>query len=112
MPSTRKISAAQVRESLIKQLEIKGADVELYRSLIEDYMWFWKQEREMQKDIKERGRTYEATSSTGKLYEKNNQSVKDALLYSRQMVAILSALGLETDTVVSGNPGGDADADL
>jgi hypothetical protein len=96
-------SAKNVKESLIKQLEIKGAKVEIYLSLIDDYMWLWKQEREMQKDIKDKGRTYTAISATGKDYEKNNPSVKDALQYSKQMVAILGALGLSTETVKTGN---------
>lgn len=43
--------AKDVKESRLKQLEIKGAKVEIY-CLIDDYMWFWKQEREMQQDIK------------------------------------------------------------
>jgi hypothetical protein len=97
-------SAKQVKDSLIKQLEIKGAKVELYLSLIDDYMWLWKQEREMQKDVKTKGRTYTAMSAAGREYEKNNPSVKDALLYSKQMVAILGALGLSTETVKLGEP--------
>lgn len=104
-------TAANVKESLIKQLEAKGAKVDIYTSLVDDYLWFWKQEREMQKDIKKRGRTYTALSSTGKEYEKNNPSVKDALLYSRQMVAILGALGLDTKTV-TGGAGNDNEDDL
>ena len=105
-------SAKNVKESLIKQLEVKGADVDIYLSLIDDYMWFWKQERAMQKDIKERGRTYNATSAAGKDYEKNNPSVKDALLYSKQMVAILCALGLSTESVKTGNQEDDNPDDL
>lgn len=93
-------SAKQIKESLLEQLRAKGADVGLYRSLIDDYCWLWKQEREMQKDIKERGRTYSSLSAAGKEYEKENPSVKNALLYSKQMVAILSALGLRTETVI------------
>lgn len=105
-------SAKKVKDSLIKQLEIKGADMDMYLSLIDDYIWFWKQERAMQKDIKEKGRTYEATSAAGRKYEKNNPSVKDALLYSKQMVAILCALGLDTKTVKTGNKEDDNPDDL
>jgi phage terminase small subunit len=103
--------AKDIKESLLKQIEIKGAKVEIYTSLVDDYMWFWKQEREMQQDIKNRGRTYTAVSAAGREYEKNNPSVKDALMYSKQMVAILDALGLSTKTV-TGGARDDADADL
>lgn len=104
-------SAAKIKKSLLEQLKIKGADVELYRSLIDDYCWFWRQEQEMQGDIKQRGRTYLATSAAGKEYEKDNPSVKNALLYSRQMVSILAALGLSTETVVPPNTGKDVEKD-
>lgn len=104
-------SMKTIKESLRRQLQVKGADVELYRSLVDDYCWFWKQEREMQADIRKNGRSYLATSAAGKEYEKENPCVKNALLYSKQMVAILTALGLNTDTVKDGT-GGDADADL
>ena len=86
----------------MQQLKAKGANVELYRSLIDDYCWFFKQEHDMQRDINRRGRTYTAVSAAGKEYEKENPSVKNALLYSRQMVSILDALGLNTKTVVGG----------
>ena len=86
-------SAKKIRSSLEQQLRARSADVELYRSLVDDYIWFWKQEREMQADIRKRGRVYDAVSAAGKGYEKENPSVKNALLYSKQMVAILGALG-------------------
>jgi phage terminase small subunit len=104
-------SAAKIKKSLLEQLKIKSADVDLYRSLIDDYCWLWKQEREMQSDIKTRGRTYTAVSAAGKDYEKENPSVKNALLYNRQMVAILAALGLSTETVVSPDAGKDTEKD-
>lgn len=102
-------SVSKIKESLMEQLKAKGADVELYRGMIEDYCWFWKQERAMQTDIRKRGRSYTAVSAAGKEYEKENPSVKNALLYSRQMVAILSALDLNTKTVVGGASADDAD---
>jgi hypothetical protein len=101
-------SAKEIKESLIQQLISKGADVKLYRALIDDYMWFNQQLHQMQSDIRKRGRTYSAMSAAGKEYEKDNPSVKNALLYSRQMVAILGALGLSTETVI---PPGTKDKD-
>jgi hypothetical protein len=105
-------SEKEIKESLIAQLVAKGADVILYRALIDDYMWLHKQFKQMQADIRKKKRVYTATSAAGKEYEKENPSVKNALLYSKQMVAILNALGLETKTVIGGSPGGDVNADL
>jgi hypothetical protein len=89
-----------IKESLIKQLKSKGADVEHLIDLINKYMWYWKQEQEMQKDIKKRGRTYTAISPSGKSYEKDNPSVKNALLFNKQQLLILEKLGLTAETVI------------
>lgn len=101
--------ATEIKKSLEEQLKAKGADVTLYRALIDDYMWFYQQFHQMQADIRKNGRTYTTLSAQGKEYEKNNPCVKDALLYSRQMVAILDALGLSTKTVVGGTAVDDED---
>ena len=94
-------NAKKIRESLIKQLKDKGANVEHFTSLIDDYMWYWKQEKEMQKDIKRRGFTFTAISASGNEYDKENPSVKNALMYNKQKLAILKELGLTTEHVVS-----------
>lgn len=96
-------SAKKIKDSLIKQLEDKEANVEHFKSLIDDYIWYWNQERAMQKDIRVRGRTYTAVSAAGKEYEKDNPSVKNATLYNKQMLAILKELGLTTEHVMSDN---------
>ena len=101
--------ATEVKQSLVKQLQAKGADVTLYRALIDDYMWFYQQFHQMQGDIRKNHRTYKAVSAAGKEYEKENPSVKNALLYSKQMVSILTALGLSTETVVPPDTGKDAE---
>lgn len=103
-------NAKDVKESLTEQLRAKGADITLYRALIDDYMWFFQQEKQMQADVRKRGRMYTAISASGNPYDKDNPSVKNALLYSKQMVSILSALGLDTNSVVGGS-GGDTDDD-
>jgi hypothetical protein len=94
-------SAKNIRESLIRQLENKGANVEHFLSLIDDYIWYWTQEKAMQKDIKVKGYSYTAVSAAGKEYEKENPSVKNALMYNKQKLAILKELGLTTANCVS-----------
>lgn len=94
-------SARKIKESLVKQLHDRGANVEHFLSLIDDYMWYWSQEKEMQRDIKIRGRTYKAYSASGNEYDKENTSTKAAVLYSKQKLAILKQLELSTDNVVS-----------
>lgn len=94
-------NAKEIKDSLMKQLQNKGADVGHFLGLIDDYIWYFKQEKAMQNDINERGRIYEAISASGKKYEKENPSVKDAVMYNKQKLAILKQLELTTDNVGS-----------
>lgn len=92
-------SLAKIKKGLIEQLEKKGAKIEVYTDLIDDYMYYTKLERQMQKDIKENGLSYEAISATGKSYIKDNPSVKNAIICNKQRLAILAQLDLTTKTV-------------
>lgn len=93
-------TAKKIKESLIKQLEDKGADVEHFKGLIEDYIWYFNQEKTMQKDIKIRGFSFKTTSASGYPIEKENPSVKNAIAYNKQKLAILKELGLTTANVI------------
>lgn len=88
-----------IKNSLLRQLKEKGADAAHFKALVEDYLFLWEQVKEMKKSIKEKGVTYEAVSAAGKTYEKENPAVKNLVLYSRQMLAILKDLGLKTDEI-------------
>lgn len=94
-------TAKKVKESLIKQLKDKGANLEHFSSLVDDYIYYWNQEKDMQKETKEKGRTYKAFSAAGYECEKDNPSVKNAVLYNKQKLSILKELGLSTDNIVS-----------
>lgn len=96
-----KPSIAKVKESLYDQLRELGADVDCYRSLVEDYCFYDQQERKMQADVRKRGLSYEAVSAAGKEYEKENPSVKLAYQYNKQKIQILRQMGLTVQTVVN-----------
>lgn len=70
------IKIAEIKDSLIEQLTLKGANIEVYRDLIDSYIFCTKLERKMQADIRKNGLTYKAISATGKEYMKDNPSVK------------------------------------
>lgn len=101
-------SARKIKDSLIKQLKAKGANVEHFNALIDDYIWYFNQEKAMQKDIKERGLSFEATSASGNPIVKENPSIKNAVSYNKQKLAILKELQLTTSNC---NVGGDDDDD-
>ncbi len=93
------IKIADIKSSLIEQLEKKGADIDCYKDLVDAYIFYTKMERKMQADVQKKGLTYESISSTGKNYVKDNPSVKNAVYYNKQRLAILTQMGLNLKTV-------------
>ena len=54
----------------------------------------------MQDDIKKRGLSYKTISSQGKEYLKDNPSIKNAVMYNKQKLAILKEMQLTTANVI------------
>ena len=92
------MTASDVRASLQRQLQERGAETPHFLALIDDYMFYYQQEKKMQAAVK-KGLTVKAKSAAGKEYDKENPAIKAAALYSKQKLAILRELGLTTDTV-------------
>ena len=90
----------KIKESLMQQLKEKNADVEHFISLVDDYVWYYEQEKAMQDDIKKRGLSYKTISSQGKEYFKDNPSIKNAVMYNKQKLAILKEMQLTTANVI------------
>lgn len=95
--------------SLTEQLKKKGADISVFNDLLDDYMSLYEIKKELQKDIKRRGVSFECTSASGNAtIVKQNQSVKDLVMVNKQMLMILDKLELTTDQTIKG----DADEEL
>jgi len=91
------ITKKMVHDSLIKQLEAKGARTAHFEALVEDYMQLFCLQKDLKKDIQKRGVSYLEPNSKGDKVTKNNPSVKDLVSVGRQMLTILEKLGLTTD---------------
>ena len=90
-----------VRQSLMKQLHDKGADVSHFVDLVNDYMALWAVKDKLVADIDGRGITYVDVSSVGVKMTKNNPSVKELIMVNKQMLMVLKELGLTTDNCLS-----------
>ena len=90
----------KIKESLIKQLENKKANTDYFLALVDDYIFYSDEEQSMQDDIKIRGRSYKAKSASGFTIMKENESLKNALTFNKQKLAILKQLELTTDNVI------------
>ena len=95
--TTRAPSKTKIKESLIKQLEAKNANVAHFQDLIYDYLQLYDTKKMLQKDIKTRGVSYETLSASGVPIMKQNQSIKDLVAVEKQMLSILKEMGLTTD---------------
>ena len=95
-------SKKAIKESLMNQLRAKGADVDHFTALVDDYVAYFELVKKMKVDIKKNGLSYTATSAAGKKYEKENPCVKMLPQYTRSMLAILKELGLTTDKIDTG----------
>ena len=93
-------NAIEIKKSLIKQLENKSADTDYFLSLIDDYMFYFIEEQAMQEDVKTRGRSYKTKSASGFPILKENESLKNAVTFNKQKLAILKQLGLTIENVV------------
>lgn len=92
-------TGAKVRRSLIDQLRQRGAAVDVNLALVDDYMKYFEMEKKAHANIKEKGMTYRAISSTGKEYDKDNPSIKIALDCNKQKLSILARLEIAPSTV-------------
>lgn len=97
MGAKKPTTKQKIKDSLIKQLQVKGAKVAHFENLIDDYLFLFDTKNKLQKDIKKRGVSYETTSANGFKITKQNQSVKDLVAVEKQMIALLKELGLTTD---------------
>lgn len=86
-----------IKASLIKQLEAKGATSAHFMSLVDDYVFMFDQVQKMKKSIRQDGAEYEAVSAAGKKYMKENPAIKNLIMYNKQMISLLRELGLSTD---------------
>lgn len=97
MAAPRAPSKVEIRKSLIRQLEVKKANVPHFYDLICDYLALYDTKKKLQKDIEVRGVSYKTTSASGYEIIKQNQSVKDLVAVQKQMTSMLREMGLTTD---------------
>ena len=81
----------RVEKSLKQQLVSKGADVEIFKNMIDDYMRLWDLKEMYFQDVKENGLRVDG---------KENTSPKQIPIVNRQMLAILKQMDITTENVV------------
>lgn len=100
----------EIQNSLKKQLQAKGADIDLFNDQIQDYMMLWDLKEQLKDDIIENGLRLNYSTANGGKVEKDNPSVKQLPMINKQMLMLLKQLDISTDKVIK--DGGDESDEL
>ena len=95
----------ELRQSMLRNLNDRDLDGDVYRDKVQEYMDFWVRRQELRDDIARRGLT--VTDDRGRLME--NRSVSLEIQVSRQMLAIFTTLGFKEDALAAAARGDDDD---
>lgn len=102
-----KLTAKEIKDDLLDQLERSGTIGKYYLDLVDDYMGLWKTKNLLQKDINERGVSVEYNNGGGQSGKKKNESVDQILKVNHQMLKILDYLDIKPS-----KQDGDVDDDM
>lgn len=88
-------------------MKMKGANIELFKDQIRDYMTMWDLKEKLKEDIEENGLRLYYTTANGGEAEKDNPSVKQLPLINKQMLMLLKQLDVSTDKILKDGEDGD-----
>ena len=89
------MTKTEIKDSLVKQLELRGMNAEFYKDMIEDYVYYWSLKKKLISDIKAKGLRYETINGNGVKVEKANESVVNLQKTTATMLKILADLRLK-----------------
>lgn len=95
-------SQKAIKQSLLEQLERKGARTPFFENLVEDYMALWRTKELLLKDIRKNGIRIRYDNGGGQSGEKGNPSIAQQVRVNAQMLKILAQLGITTDDIRDG----------
>ena len=84
-----------MKESLIRQLELRGMKAEFFMDMIDDYVYYWSLKKKLITDIRAKGLRYETINGNGVTVEKANESVVNLQKTTATMLKILADLKLK-----------------
>ena len=92
----------RIRENLVQQLTLMGADPPVFIDHVDDYMALWETKELLKEDIRKNGIRITYDNGGGQTGEKENPSVQQQVRVNAQMLKILAQLGIATDKVLGG----------
>lgn len=99
-----KLTQKAMKESLIRQLELRGMKAEFCMDMIDDYVYYWSLKKKLITDIRAKGLRYEMINGNGVTVEKANESVVNLQKTTATMLKILADLKLKEPVPEPENP--------
>lgn len=101
--ASRNVRKQRVKTSLLKQLESRDMDAELWRDLINDYLTFWEIKDKLTFEIERNGAMI--TIKNGKQeFRKRNDAVVELPKISKRMTDILDFLNIVPEEAAKEDP--------
>ena len=97
------LTQKEIKESLVKQLKLRGMNAEFYKDLVDDYVYYWSLKKKLIADIRKKGIRYEAINGNVSV-EKANESVVNLQKTTATMLKILADLKLKEPIPEPENP--------
>lgn len=89
------MTKTEIKNSLVKQLELRGMNAEFYMDMIDDYVYYWTLKKKLISDIRNNGIRYSMVNGNGIEVEKPNESVVNLQKTTATMLKILADLKLK-----------------
>ena len=99
-----RLTQKEMRNSLVKQLELRGMNADFYMDMVNDYVYYWSLKKKLIADIRKKGLRYETINGNGVHVEKANESVVNLQKTTATMLKILSDLKLKEPVPEQENP--------
>lgn len=94
------ITEKEIKKDLMAQLALRDLHTQSYYvSLVDDYISLWRVKNNLIKDIEERGVSVRYDNGGGQHGYKKNDSVGELTRLNRQMLSLLSELGLRAANI-------------
>lgn len=93
----------RIKNNLLNQLKVRGANEDAYIDLVNDYMSMWRIKNQLIEDINTRGVQVKTFNSQGQEIYKKNDSIVELPKYNSQMLKLLNDLGLSALECDSGD---------
>lgn len=88
------MTKAEIKESLLEQLDLQNKTAKFYEDMINDYLYYWDLKKKLIKDIKDKGLRYKTVNGNGIMTDKANESVVNLQKTTATMLKILNDLNL------------------